>query len=137
MRMEKRGRKGTASYGLPVIDVARIPVQPPEHLGAKERQRFVDLVASCDAAHFSDSDVPLLCRYVEHDVLGEQAAKELRENGAVLANGRPSGWLVVQEKCVRALVALSLRLRLCPSARIDRKSPALRGDAWAPPMWMK
>jgi hypothetical protein len=133
MHTGKRGRRSAGSYGVPVIDVDRIPVQPPEHLGAIERQRFADLVASCDPAHFVDSDVPLLCRYVEADVLAERAAKELREHGAVLPSGRPNGWLIVQEKCVRAQVALAVRLRLSPSARIDRKSTALRGDSWERP----
>ena len=34
-----------------------------------------------------------------------------------MVDGKPSPWLTVQEKAVRALVALSLRLRLSPQAR--------------------
>jgi phage terminase small subunit len=134
MHMSKRGRKSSASYEVPVIDVDRIPVQPPEHLGEIERERFADIVSSCNAGHFSHSDISLLCRYVEADVLAEEAAAELRKHGAVV-DGRPSPWLIIQEKQVRALIGLSLRLRLCPSARIDRKSTALRArqEARIPP----
>jgi phage terminase small subunit len=66
--------------------------------------------------HFQASDLPLLVRYVEASVLAEQAASQLRLEGPVVA-GRVSPWVTVQEKSVRALVALSMRLRLSPQAR--------------------
>ena len=61
----------------------------------------------------------LLCRFVEADALAEKAAKELRTNP--VTNGKPSAWLAVQEKSVRALTALSMLLRLSPQSRIDAK----------------
>jgi phage terminase small subunit len=133
--MGKRGRRSAASYEVPVVvDVGRIRVQPPGHLGETEVQRFADLVASCDPQHFRDSDVPLLARYIEADVLAERAAAELRANGAVI-DGRPSPWLTVQEKAVRAMVALSLRLRLAPSARLDPKTVGRHENNWVRP-WL-
>src|SRR5215204_648744 len=45
--------------------------------------------------------------YVEADALAEQAAEQLRKNGPVV-NDRPNPWLIVQEKSVRGLVALSM-----------------------------
>jgi phage terminase small subunit len=102
-------------------------LKPPAHLGAAERKAFVELVASCDARHFKPSDMPLLCRYVEADVLAEMAAKELRRGTVV--GGKVNPWLVVQEKCVRALVALSMRLRLSPQSRLDPKTIARRPGA--------
>ena len=59
---------------------------------------------------------------VEADALAEKAAAELRKHGAVSKDGKPNGWLVVQEKSVRALVSLSMRLRLSPQSRIDAKA---------------
>jgi hypothetical protein len=56
----------------------------------------------------------LLCRYVEASILAERAAEQLRE--APVVDGKPSPWLVVQEKSVRTLTALSMRLRLSPQA---------------------
>ena len=95
-------------------------VQPPDHLSADERQRFTEIVANCDARHFRPSDVTLLCRFVEADALAERAAKELRKYPVV--DGKPSPWLAVQEKCVRTLTALSMRLRLSPQSRIDAQA---------------
>ena len=66
--------------------------------------------------HFRPSDTTLLCRFVEADALAERAAKELRKHPVV--DGKASAWLAVQEKSVRALVSLSVRLRLGPMSRI-------------------
>jgi len=54
-------------------------------------------VNSCDARHFRPADAPLLNRYVESAVLAEQAARELREQGAVVG-GKIDAWIVIQEK---------------------------------------
>ena len=109
-------------------------LQPPDHLSADERQRFIAITANCDAAHFRPTDLPLLCRYVEADALAERAARELRKS-AVLKNGKVNAWLMVQEKNVRALVSLSMRLRLSPQARgLDpktlRRQPSARPSAY-------
>ena len=81
---------------------------------------FTAIVAGCDANHFRQTDLPLLSGYCEAAILAERAALELR-NGAVL-DGKPSPWIVIQEKCMRALVSLSMRLRLSPQSRIDPKT---------------
>ena len=95
-----------------------------------ERTVFVDVVTACDPTHFQPSDLPLLCRYCEAAVLGEQAALELRR-GAVV-DGKPSPWITIQEKAVRAMVSLSMRLRLSPQSRIDPKTLG-RKEAYAGP----
>jgi phage terminase small subunit len=120
--MKQRGRKSSAAT-LVDISVDGLPSrpEPPDHLSADERRRFIDIVANCDARHFRHSDLPLLCRFVEADALAERAAKELRKN-AVLKNGKPNAWLAVQEKTVRALVSLAMRLRLAPQSRIDARA---------------
>jgi hypothetical protein len=106
-----------SAESLKVIDLqGRLPLlRPPPSLSPAERTIFIDIVASNDPKHFRLSDQPLLARYVETCVLSEVAAKELRR-GAVV-DGKPSPWLIVQEKCVRAMAALSMRLRLSPQAR--------------------
>jgi hypothetical protein len=77
-------------------------LRPPPTLSEAERTAFVEIVNSCDPKHFVRSDLPLLCRYAEASVLAERAAHELRQ-GAVIG-GRPSPWIAVQEKSVRAMV---------------------------------
>jgi hypothetical protein len=81
---------------------------------------FVDLVAASDPEHFRSSDVPLLVRYVESIVLADRAALELRK-GAVV-KGKTSPWLAIQREAIKAMVALSMRLRLSPQSRIDPKT---------------
>jgi phage terminase small subunit len=121
--MRQRGRKSAAAMAMAIsVDGKPDRVQPPDHLSADERQRFIDIVANCDATHFRPADTTLLCRFVEADALAEKAAAELRKHGAVSKDGKPNGWLVVQEKCVRALISLSARLRLAPQSRIDAKA---------------
>jgi phage terminase small subunit len=119
--MDTAARRSAAS--LSVISPQGHPsrLHPPPSLSPEERTVFVDLVAACDSKHFRVSDIPLLARYCEAAVLGEQAALELRQQGAVL-NGKPSPWIVIQEKAVRAMVSLSMRLRLSPQARAVRTS---------------
>ncbi len=69
-------------------------------------------------------------------VLNEQAARELQRGGAVV-DGKPSPWIVVQEKCIRALVSLSMRLRLSPQSRLDPKTVAPQQQFQGPPPWQR
>jgi phage terminase small subunit len=85
-------------------------------LSEAERTIFLDLVTSCSPRHFQQSDMPLLVRYCETATLADQAAEHIRQEGAVVA-GRLSPWVTAQEKAIRALTALSMRLRLSPQAR--------------------
>lgn len=108
-------RKSAAELSVVRID-ARSRLRPPASLVEPERTIFLDLVSTCKPDHFKASDMSLLVRYCEATALADLAATHLREEGAVIA-GRTSPWLVVQEKSVRALVSLSMRLRLSPQAR--------------------
>jgi hypothetical protein len=77
-------------------------------------------------AFFRPSDAPLLVRYVQDVVLAGRAAAALEREGAVIG-GRPNPWLIVAEKCDRALVALSMRLRVSPQARLRADGMAVKG----------
>lgn len=112
-------RKSAAARAIDAISVDGRPkrLAPPKNLSDRERALFIELVSTNTPEHFRPSDLPLLCRYVEAACLAEQAAFELRQNGAVIGD-KPSPWLVVQEKSVRAMTALSMRLRLSPQSRL-------------------
>ena len=107
-------------------------VKPPDYLGKAEQEIFLDIVSSCDSRHFVQSDLPLLVEYVSAILLGRKAAKELKAE-PVQANGKVSPWITIQEKSVRAMTSLSLRLRLSPQSRqhprtTQRRTPmTLRG----------
>ncbi len=115
--MRQRGRKSAANLASLCVDGKPPRLEPPATFNEAERNVFVDIVGASAPEHSRPSDLPLLVSYVQATVLGEQAATELR-NGAVI-DGKPSPWITVQEKCVRAMVALSLRLRLAPQSRIQ------------------
>jgi len=115
--------KSAFAQVLPPVDGLPPKLEPPASLAPAERELFVELVAAVDRRHFRTCDRLLLARYCEAAVLAEQAAKELREHGAVI-NGKASPWIVVQEKSVRTLTALSLRLRLSPQARLGNRAVA-------------
>jgi phage terminase small subunit len=78
-------------------------------------------VVSVDAGHFRKSDLPLLTQYSAAIDLADQAQKHLDAEGAVI-DGKTSPWIAIQEKAVRNMVALSMRLRLSPQSRLDRKT---------------
>jgi len=133
--MKQRGRISAAALSAIAVDDQSTRPSPPASLSEAERELFVAIVAGCDAGHFRQPDLPLLSRYCEAAVLAEQAALELR-NGAVV-DGKPSPWIVIQEKCVRAMVSLSMRLRLSPQSRIDaktlgRQQPYVGRRPWEP-----
>ena len=131
--MRQRGRVSAAA--LSVIDVGNqstLPT-PPAGLSEPEREMFASIVAGCDPDHFRQTDLPLLSRYCEAAILAEQAALELR--GGAVVDGKPSPWIVVQEKCVRAMVSLSMRLRLSPQSRLDPKTLARQQPPSGPQPW--
>jgi hypothetical protein len=101
-------------------------LRPPADLGEEEREIWHEIVASCRSDHFQKCDGPLLIRYVENVVLARRAAAALTREGPVVA-GRTNPWLVVAEKCDRALVALSMRLRISPQARMRREGTPRKG----------
>ena len=117
-------RKSTAALTVIAVDGRASRLKPPPTLSEPERRVFVDIVSACNPGHFHACDLPLLARYCEAAALGDLAAIELRR-GAVI-DGKPSPWIVVQEKAVRAMVSLSMRLRLSPQSRLDAKTVARR-----------
>ena len=132
--MRQRGRKSAEAMAAAVsVDGSPSRLRPPAHLSVDEQERFASIVSSCDARHFRPSDAPLLSRFVEADALAERAAAQLRKHPVI--EGRPSPWLYVQEKTIRTLTALSMRLRLSPQSRIDaramgRQEPRAKVNPW-------
>src|SRR5262245_1888945 len=114
-------RKSAAALSVLSVDGKLARLQPPSTLSEPERAIFLQVVDACDPRHFRPSDLPILLRYIEATALADLAANHLRAEGAVV-DGKPSPWIIVQEKSVRTMVALSMRLRLAPQSRIDPKT---------------
>jgi phage terminase small subunit len=60
--------------------------------------------------------LPLVTQYVQAIAMSNDAVEQMRKHGAVVG-GKVSPFVIIQEKAVRASVALSMRLRLSPQAR--------------------
>jgi hypothetical protein len=131
--MRQRGRKSAEALAVPSVNGKGPRLEPPASLSESERSVFVGLVTACDPDHFRASDLPLLVRYTESIVLADQAALELRK-GAVV-KGKSSPWLAVQREAIKAMVALSMRLRLSPQSRIDPKTLARQQLRQGPAPW--
>ena len=108
-------RKSAASLNVVAVDSRTIRLRPPPDLPQPERDLFVAVVAANPPTHFRDSDLPLLVQYCAAAVLSERAMAELRTSPIV--DGKPSAWLAVFEKANRAMLGLSMRLRVSPQAR--------------------
>ena len=121
-------RKSTAALAMPpCVDGRPDRLKPSDHLSGEARDIWIELVEALPAEHLRSTDAPLLESYAEWTATARRASRELADHGEVV-NGRASPWLVVAEKAQRAQTALALRLRLCPSARIDPKSVGRRQE---------
>ena len=95
------------------------PPVVPAGLSAEEEAILQRLLASVDADHFVPSDLPLLAACAQAAAQHDHAVAMMRTEGAVVGD-KVSPWVVVQEKAVRAMTALSMRLRLSPQARREK-----------------
>ena len=114
-------RKSAAALLTPRVDGRQARLAPPAGLSPAARGLWLQITASVAPGHFRASDEMLLVAYCTACVQERQAAAALDREGQIV-NGRPSPWLTAQEKAVRAMTSLSLRLRLCPHARSDPKT---------------
>jgi phage terminase small subunit len=132
--MPRKSKNGSIGVAGLRVDGRPAKLTPPKSLGAAERALFVELVEANTPEHFRPSDQPLLCRFVEAACLAEKAAHELSKHGAVI-DGKASPYLIVQEKSVRAMTALSMRLRLSPQSRFDGRAAARAQEYTGPRPW--
>ena len=95
-------------------------LQVPAGLSGKAREIFTNIVAASRPGHFLPQDEGLLVEYCRAVALADEAANELRINGAVIIGVRGpqvSPWTLVQEKATRTMAALAVRLKLGPQMR--------------------
>jgi phage terminase small subunit len=115
--MNHRGRKSQAELNVVVaMPTGKQRLRPPPDLTAEEKAAFSAIVSSIDADHFLPSDLPLVASYAVAICQEKEAINHLKDEGYVVGN-RPSPWIVVQEKAHRAMMMLTLRLRLSPQGR--------------------
>jgi phage terminase small subunit len=113
-------RRSAASLSIVSPSGAPPRLQVPAELSGKAAQTFISIVAASRAGHFLPQDEGLLVEYCRAVALADEAANELRINGAVIIGVRGpqiSPWTLVQEKAQRAMAALAVRLKLGPQMR--------------------
>ena len=107
---------------VPLKQSASVRLQPPRTLADAEKELFLSIVGSCDVDHFRASHLPLLTAYCQASILAEEAAARLVSEGPV-SFGKINAWAVIQEKAIRSLLGLSMRLRLSPQSRRLNTTP--------------
>ena len=121
--MRQPGRKSIANLTLlPGVDGRPPRLAPPRYLRRAERALFNEIIAGCDPRHFLESDLPILCSYVQASLLSRRSARDPRK-------------VATWEKATRVQASLAVRLRLTPSARSDPKTLARRQEAKGPHPW--
>jgi hypothetical protein len=113
--MLQRGRVSRLSRSVVAfpIDVDNARLAPPSWLSRDEKKLFSEIVGSTRARHFTPSDEPLLCSYVQATMLVRRAIKKA---------GRDRAALVTWERATKIQGTLATKLRLAPQSRLDRKS---------------
>jgi hypothetical protein len=98
-------------------------LKPRSDLPPEVKLIWAELIGAMPPGHFRASDAPLVEQYAQSIALARVAYAHLNGEGPVVA-GRANPWLIVLEKAHRSSVALSMRLRLSPQSRFDRKTLA-------------
>jgi phage terminase small subunit len=112
-------RKSIAALAVKPHESSRLA--PRSGLSPEVKLIFCDLVGRMPAEHFRETDAPLIEQYAQAIALARQAYAALAAEGSVVG-GRANPAHVVLEKAHRSSVALSMRLRLSPQSRMDRKA---------------
>lgn len=101
------------------INTAHRPPTTPQGLSPKVKVIFHDLVGSVGASHFREVDWPLLELYA-NAIFNTRVLQHQLEK-----RGYDKDVLTALKDERKMIATLAIRLRLCPSARHDRKAKAL------------
>jgi hypothetical protein len=114
------GRRSAAALSVIPVDVRRTPSPPDARLSEAEKELWADLISSRRPNWFAGAEVILEC-YVT-------TFSHYRQAEAWLAEVRPDDERYVELMRLRLglvgqLCSLAVKLRLVPSARLDRRTP--------------
>jgi hypothetical protein len=121
--MAKTGRTPYETTDVMPFGANSRRLQPPDCLGELQKRAFLDLITSVPRSQFRASDLPLLARYVELQVMAETAAFHLGADGMVTGDAVSAWFKVYRDTTRRELRTLAQRLRLDPKARGDKRAP--------------
>ena len=98
-------------------------LQPPADLPEPEKQVFRRIVASVEASHFRESDLPVLLIFVRAVVQERVASGEIAATGYVI-DGKLSPMVTILRDAQRVVAVYSRLLRLNPVARVPNPAKA-------------
>jgi phage terminase small subunit len=87
---------------------------------------FNQILSQASKDQFRQTDETLLELYCLAVLEARLAYRHLETDGRII-NGRLSPWVSILEKAYKAVVSLSVRLRLGPKSRLDARSDKLKG----------
>lgn len=128
--MGARGRKPKGALTV-VASVAQKPLEPPDDMAAEDAEHFRLIVAKNPVDQFKVQDAPLLAAYCEACRLAREAQEHVDLFGLTVPGARgvdkPNPAIVIKQQATNAMIALSVKLKLCPSCRAGgrvKKAPA-------------
>jgi hypothetical protein len=118
-------RQSEASLSIAHLAPPLRRFEPPPELEPEAAAAFRATVAAVPATHFAPEDLPLLAEYARITVLTQRASAELA--AAPIVDGRPTPWLEIYRTAHKAMLSLSVRLRLGARSRSPNQRSAKPG----------
>jgi hypothetical protein len=120
-------RRSADSYLTPVLDVARVPLEPRAELDPKVAEVFRELVASVAPGHFQPCDRPVVEALATAIYIARQAQDGLAAADWGTTRGQALARLLREQS--KAISMMATRLRLTPQSRMskDKASGTARG----------
>ena len=119
-------RKSQSSLAIVPFPSTPKPPSPREKASTTVKAILREIVDSAPPKQFAQSDAPLIEALAQAIANSHVAQAQIEKYG--LVHGlKPSPWTLTLEKSHKVIIALSLRLRLSPQSRMDRKSTKLQG----------
>lgn len=113
---------------IPMEIVARKRLKPPVGMSASEQHVWKEMVNSCDAEHFIDSDIPLMVGFCQVFVQQQRAMEQMKNQPFFIMsdNGKVAAHPIVgvHKSLSGTLSNYAMRLRLSPSTRIQQTNKA-------------
>ena len=128
-------RRSSASFEVsPIRGELQVP-KASTGLPVEVRTIFDELIRTTPAGHFRVSDGPVLEAFASAVAMARKAELELASAGPVTPAGRVSPWLRVQAEAGKIIASLSMRLRLCPQARMTSRATSREKEYIGPRPW--
>jgi phage terminase small subunit len=114
-------RKSAAALSVvSSMDERRARVRAPGHLPAQVRTIFDEITASVSTVHLRQCDSPLIEALAVAIHTNRQATAAIEREGLIV-DGRVNAHVGIVDRTAKLIASLSVKLRLTPTGRLDRK----------------